>query len=200
MQPSGSDAARSLLNIGTPTQKPNVGDIAVFSRGSDPTKGHVGFFQGYTPEGDIKILAGNQGNAVSEGVMPASRLLGFRVPGMTLNSNPMAQVPTDPNYPGPLPPTQEALFDPKAVFGADQKGAAGSPFADALGGLGDVAKGLSPRVNPAVAAEAAKITPIGGGDASLGGGGNPQMAATLMQALLARNRRPMGTTLTGGYG
>ena len=213
---SGSDAARSLLNIGTPTDKPNVGDIAVFSRG-DPNsgKGHVGFFQGYDANGNIKILAGNQGNAVSEGVVPASRLLGFRVPGLSLASNPVIPPVAPPAIPGeaaaspgsgardyvssqPTPPVQEALFDPKSVFGADEKGGAGSPFADALGGLDTLNKGIAPKVNPAVAAEMAKITPMGGMDASLGGAGNPQMAATLMQALLARNKRPMGTTLTGG--
>jgi uncharacterized protein (TIGR02594 family) len=213
LQGSGSDAARSLLNIGKPTDKPNVGDIAVFSRTSDPSKGHVGFFQGYDANGNIKVLGGNQSNAVTETVMPASRLLGFRVPGLSLDSNPV--VP--PDIPGeaaaspgsgardyvsaqPTPPVQEALFDPKAVFGGDEKGGAGSPFADALGGLDTLNKGIHPQVNPAVAAEMAKIAPMAGGDAALGGAGNPQAAASLLQALLARNKRPMGTTLMGGYG
>lgn len=76
---TGSNMARSFLNYGEATDKPQKGDIAVFSRG-DPNGpyGHVGFFDSLNPDGTIKILAGNQGNAVAYGDLPAESLLGYR--------------------------------------------------------------------------------------------------------------------------
>jgi uncharacterized protein (TIGR02594 family) len=41
MSGTGSLAARSFLNYGTAVNTPKRGDIVVFSRGSDPSKGHV---------------------------------------------------------------------------------------------------------------------------------------------------------------
>ena len=76
-----TDMARSALSVGSPTDKPNQGDIAVFSRGSDPSKGHVGFFEGFNPDGSIKVLSGNHADQVASASYPASRLLGFRTLG-----------------------------------------------------------------------------------------------------------------------
>lgn len=78
-QGTDSLAARSFLDWGNPVAEPQVGDVAVFSRG-DPNgwQGHVGFFQGYAPDGSISVLGGNQGNAVSVQNYPTDRLLGFR--------------------------------------------------------------------------------------------------------------------------
>lgn len=76
---TGSNMARSFLEWGQPVDQPQKGDIAVFSRG-DPNGpfGHVGFFDSYNEDGSLKILGGNQGNAVSIATYPKSRLLGFR--------------------------------------------------------------------------------------------------------------------------
>jgi hypothetical protein len=125
-------------------------------------------------------------------------------PGMTLTSNGLPGQPTDPNA-AATPATAAAQPGLKEkILGADDKGGAGTPFADAMAGLDTINKGLQNKVTPAAAAAAATITPMSPGfDASAGGGGSPQNAAALMQALLMRNRRPpMGTTLTGmgGYG
>jgi uncharacterized protein (TIGR02594 family) len=78
---TGSNLAKSFLNYGQATDKPQKGDIAVFSRG-DPNGpyGHVGFFDSVNPDGTIRVLAGNQGNAVSYGNQPAANLLGYRHP------------------------------------------------------------------------------------------------------------------------
>ena len=135
-------------------------------------------------------------------------------PGMTLTSNPMSGQPPNPEAMAPAAPVeadkpaasaeQPGFMD--KLLGADGKGGAGTPFADAMAGLETMSKGLQPKVAPAAAAEAAKISPAMGGVDAGGGGGSPQNAAALMQALLMRNRRPpMGTTLTGmggmgGYG
>lgn len=79
IQGSGSNMARSLLNVGTPTSTPQQGDLAVFWRGSRNGQfGHVGFFDSVQPDGRIRILSGNDGDAVRYGSMPANRLLGYR--------------------------------------------------------------------------------------------------------------------------
>lgn len=81
-QGTGSGMARSFLGWGKPTQQPQVGDIAVFSRGdpNGPT-GHVGYYQGLNPDGSIRVLGGNQGGRVSVATFPRSQLLGFRTAG-----------------------------------------------------------------------------------------------------------------------
>ena len=77
---TGSLAARSFLQWGEKLDKPRVGCIAVFWRGSKNSwQGHVGFYVG--EEGsNILVLGGNQGNAVSIAKYPKSRLLGYRWP------------------------------------------------------------------------------------------------------------------------
>lgn len=78
--------ARSYLNWGKEVTKPYPGCVAVFSRG-DPRswEGHVGFFLREV-DGHVEILAGNQGDAVSIGREPKSRLLGYREPVKASNS------------------------------------------------------------------------------------------------------------------
>lgn len=75
---TGSLAARSFLKYGEATDVPREGDIVVTSRGNDPMKGHVGFYAGTDENGNIKILGGNQGNAVSIKTAPANTVLGYR--------------------------------------------------------------------------------------------------------------------------
>ena len=85
LEGTGSNMARSFLDWGEAVDTPQIGDIVVFSRG-DPNGpfGHVGFFQGYDDQGNIRVLGGNQGGAqmggggVTESVYGADRLLGFR--------------------------------------------------------------------------------------------------------------------------
>ena len=74
--------ARSFMEWGEGTDSPSRGDIAVFSRG-DPNgwQGHVGFFDGYGDDGRIRVLGGNQGDAVSLAYYDPARLLGFRTMG-----------------------------------------------------------------------------------------------------------------------
>ena len=79
MQGTGKLNARSYLDWGQAVDAPERGDIAVFSRG-DPSgwQGHVGFFDGYNEDGTIRVLGGNQGNAVSIASYSPNALLGFR--------------------------------------------------------------------------------------------------------------------------
>lgn len=70
--------ARGYLNWGVKLAKPALGCIVVFERG--PTSGHVGFLVGYDKRGNLLILGGNQGDAVSIVPFSKSRVLGYRWP------------------------------------------------------------------------------------------------------------------------
>ena len=75
---TGSLAARSFLQYGTPTTKPALGDIVVFWRISpNSAYGHVGFYVTETKD-SILVLGGNQANAVNCRAFPKSQLLGYR--------------------------------------------------------------------------------------------------------------------------
>ncbi len=69
--------ARSYLKWGIDTKTPKTGDIAVFSRGSNPAEGHVAFFVREDGQ-NVYVLGGNQQNAVNVATMPKSSLLGYR--------------------------------------------------------------------------------------------------------------------------
>lgn len=73
-----SAAARSWLKWGVATNAPETGCVTVFERGV--TSGHVAFFVSRTAA-KIKVLGGNQGDAVCVAEYPATRLLGYRLPG-----------------------------------------------------------------------------------------------------------------------
>ena len=79
---TGSNMARDFLKWGRGVDKPQKGDLAVFSRG-DPNGpyGHVGFFNGYGQDGSIQVLGGNQSDGVSIQGYGADRLLGYRRAG-----------------------------------------------------------------------------------------------------------------------
>jgi uncharacterized protein (TIGR02594 family) len=111
---TGSLAARSFLNFGNATDNPKPGDIVVLGRGGDPSKGHVGFFQGYDANGRILVLGGNQGadGRVSVSAQNPANLLGFRTAGAVTEHSAAL-----PNYtPEGLAAIQEKLdsiTDPK---------------------------------------------------------------------------------------
>ena len=157
---TGSLAARSFLNWGSPVDQPQVGDVAVFSRpNAGPSAGHVGFYAGQGPDGQIRVLGGNQGDSVSYSNYPADRLLGYRRPGVDVR---MASTDEDWSLPtgdpvtgqmdmpmpmpqGSLPPTMNAeeeqpgfmeswLQNPLTIMGMTLLGSAGSN--NPMGGLG----------------------------------------------------------------
>lgn len=75
---TGSLSARSFLNYGSGTDTPEKGDIVVLSRGKNQAVGHVGFFEGFDPKGNVRVTGGNQGDRVSTDSFARSRVLGFR--------------------------------------------------------------------------------------------------------------------------
>lgn len=126
MKGTGSGMARSFLDWGQEVDQPQRGDIAVFSRG-DPNGpyGHVGFFEGYNPDGSIRVLGGNQGDAVSIANYSADQLLGFRRGEGMGNALAQGQQPfQQPGQPpqNALAPTlqdfgfQNAMLDPQAFM------------------------------------------------------------------------------------
>jgi len=78
---TGSLAARSFLDWGDTVDDPKEGDVVVFSRGNPSGwQGHVGFFKGFDKDGNIKVLGGNQSDAVNVKSYSKDRLLGYRRP------------------------------------------------------------------------------------------------------------------------
>ena len=75
---SGKLNARSWLKIGTATNEPKLGDIAVFWRESRQSwKGHVALYVSEN-ETHIYVLGGNQSNQVNISAYPKNRLLQYR--------------------------------------------------------------------------------------------------------------------------
>jgi len=77
---TNSAAARSWLSWGKALAAPEPGCVTVLRRGDDPTKGHVAFFVDADGAGHIRLLGGNQGNAVSIRSFPIDRVLSHRWP------------------------------------------------------------------------------------------------------------------------
>jgi uncharacterized protein (TIGR02594 family) len=77
---TGALNARSYMKWGEAVDisDAQAGDVVVFWRGSrDGWQGHVAFFVGFKA-GQIEVLGGNQGNAVSIAHYASARLLGIR--------------------------------------------------------------------------------------------------------------------------
>jgi uncharacterized protein (TIGR02594 family) len=72
-----SGLARSFLNWGYSINKPKLGCIVVLKRGTDPRKGHVGFYLDHS-RGFIRILGANQGDRVGVNAYSGLRLLSYR--------------------------------------------------------------------------------------------------------------------------
>ena len=75
---SGKLNARSWVEIGEQTDRPQLGDIVVFWRESKTSwKGHVAFYINEI-DGYINVLGGNQSNQVKIAAYPKARLLTYR--------------------------------------------------------------------------------------------------------------------------
>jgi uncharacterized protein (TIGR02594 family) len=75
---TSSDAARSFASYGRKVSGPQVGAIAVFSRGRNG--GHVGVVSGTDGKGNPIVVSGNHGRRVAEAVYPKSRVLAYVTP------------------------------------------------------------------------------------------------------------------------
>jgi uncharacterized protein (TIGR02594 family) len=77
-QASPSNLARSFASYGHRLPGPQVGAIAVMSRGHGG--GHVGVVSGIDGSGNPIIISGNHGHKVGEGVYPRSRIYAYVMP------------------------------------------------------------------------------------------------------------------------
>lgn len=77
-QGTGSDMARSFSNYGQRVSGPQVGAIAVMSRGR--RGGHVGVVSGVDAKGNPIIVSGNHGNRVAESVYSKGRIYAYVMP------------------------------------------------------------------------------------------------------------------------
>ena len=75
---TASDLAKSFASYGKPLQEPQVGAIAVMSRGK--TGGHVGVVSGFDKDGDPIIVSGNHSHRVAESVYARSRIFAYVSP------------------------------------------------------------------------------------------------------------------------
>ncbi len=74
----GGNLARSYANYGTRVSGPQVGALAVMSRGRGG--GHVGVVTGIDESGNVIVVSGNHNNTVAEAAYPRSRILAYVVP------------------------------------------------------------------------------------------------------------------------
>jgi uncharacterized protein (TIGR02594 family) len=75
---SGSNLARSFASYGTRISGPQVGAIAVMSRGK--RGGHVGVVSGIDPNGNPIVISGNHGRRVAESTYSRGRIYAYVMP------------------------------------------------------------------------------------------------------------------------
>jgi len=75
---TGSDMASSFAHYGTPVSGPQVGAIAVMSRGRGG--GHVGIITGVDAAGNPIMISGNNGNRVREAPISRGRIYAYVMP------------------------------------------------------------------------------------------------------------------------
>ncbi len=80
---TGPASARSWLRLPVKLDKPAVGAVVIFWRGSKSgASGHVGFIVGKDKYGNLMVLGGNQADQVNIKAFSKSRVLGYRWPGV----------------------------------------------------------------------------------------------------------------------
>jgi uncharacterized protein (TIGR02594 family) len=78
MRGTGSDMASSFAHYGQRVSGPQVGAIAVMSRGR--RGGHVGVVSGIDARGNPIVVSGNHGHRVAEAVYPRGRIYAYVMP------------------------------------------------------------------------------------------------------------------------
>jgi len=75
---TNSDAAKSFADYGHRISEPEIGAIAVLTRGK--RGGHVGVVSGIDSHGNPIIISGNHGHRVGEAVYPRARVIAYVMP------------------------------------------------------------------------------------------------------------------------
>ena len=80
---AGGASAQAWLRLPVSLDKPAVGCVVIFWRGSPSSGlGHVGFVLGQDQAGNLMVLGGNQGDTVSVKPFDKGRVKGYRWPGV----------------------------------------------------------------------------------------------------------------------
>jgi uncharacterized protein (TIGR02594 family) len=74
-----SDLAKSFASYGQRVSGPQVGALAIMSRGRGG--GHVGVVSGIDAKGNVIVVSGNHNNTVAESVYPRGRIFAYVMPG-----------------------------------------------------------------------------------------------------------------------
>jgi uncharacterized protein (TIGR02594 family) len=74
-----SDLAKSFASYGQRVSGPQVGALAIMSRGRGG--GHVGVVSGIDANGNVIVVSGNHNNTVAESVYPRGRIFAYVMPG-----------------------------------------------------------------------------------------------------------------------
>lgn len=77
---TNSGLAKSWLKVGLeiPFEDRQLGDVAIFHRGSNPALGHVALYLNDYNDSMIRVLGGNQDDAVNIRAYASNRIAGFR--------------------------------------------------------------------------------------------------------------------------
>jgi uncharacterized protein (TIGR02594 family) len=75
---TGSDTARSFASYGQRVYGPQIGAIAVMTRGKNG--GHVGVVSGFDAKGNPIVVSGNYSRTVAEAAIPHSRIIAYVMP------------------------------------------------------------------------------------------------------------------------
>lgn len=108
-QGSGKANARSYETWGRRLISPCLGCVVVFSRPPSAWQGHVAFYLGTERTNlsrRVRVLGGNQGDAVSIADFSLDRVVAYRWPASGL---------VQPEWVGPLPVSGDATVNPSAA-------------------------------------------------------------------------------------
>jgi uncharacterized protein (TIGR02594 family) len=75
----GGNLARGYASYGQRVSGPQVGALAIMSRGRGG--GHVGVVSGIDANGNVIVVSGNHNNTVAESVYPRGRIFAYVMPG-----------------------------------------------------------------------------------------------------------------------
>jgi uncharacterized protein (TIGR02594 family) len=122
---TNSDAAKSFASYGHRVSDPEVGAIAVLTRGN--RGGHVGVVSGVDSYGNPIIISGNHGHQVGEGIYPRSRVIAYVMPsdrqpvsGTQVTERFMPNPPAPPSHAQPGPSIDSPIAELLAAIEAEQ--------------------------------------------------------------------------------
>jgi uncharacterized protein (TIGR02594 family) len=115
---TNSDAAKSFAYYGRRISAPQVGAIAVLTRG--PRGGHVGVVTGIDKDGNPVIISGNHGRRVGEAVYPRARVIAYVMPTQHEPTGTQVAERAAPNHAASEPGIDSPITELLAAIEAEQ--------------------------------------------------------------------------------